>query len=82
VENSKPTLNLVVQAAMKLDARTPAWRNTLAFIQSCYGGRVRDYDFDEALACLARLSDEEQHALIVWVLLIEEQREKEQRKSA
>jgi hypothetical protein len=81
MERSKPTLNLVVQAALKLDARTPAWRNVLAFIQSCYATRVRDYDFDDAMASLARLTDEEQHALIVWVLLIEEAREKE-RKSA
>ena len=44
MEQSKPTLNLVVQAALKLDARTPAWRNTLAFIQSCYGTRVREYE--------------------------------------
>jgi hypothetical protein len=79
VEQSKPTLNLVVSAALKLDARTPAWRNALAFIQSCYAGRVRDYDFDEALAALARLSDEEQHALIAWVLLIEEQHERDRR---
>jgi hypothetical protein len=81
MERSKPTLNLVVQAALKLDARTPAWRNALAFIQSCYGGRVRDYDYDIAMDALAQLSDEEQHALIVWVLLIEEAREQE-RKSA
>jgi hypothetical protein len=78
MQQRKPTLNLVVQAALKLDARTPAWRNVLAFIQSCYAGRVRDYDFDEALAALARLDDEEQNALITWVLLIEEAREKEQ----
>ena len=75
MESNKPTLNLVVQAALKLDARTPAWRNVLAFIQSCYGGRVRDYDFDAAMAGLAQLSDEEQHALIAWVLLLEENRE-------
>jgi hypothetical protein len=77
VERRKPILNLVVQAAMKLDARTPVWRNALAFIQSCYGTRVRDYDFDAALAALARLSEAEQNALITWVLLIEEEREKE-----
>jgi hypothetical protein len=81
MERSKPTLNLVVQAALKLDARTPAWRNALAFIQSCYGTRVREYDLDAAMAALAQLNDEEQHALIVWVLLIEEAREQE-RKSA
>jgi hypothetical protein len=79
--HSKPTLDLVVEAALKLDKRTPAWSNALAFIQSCYGGRVRDYDLDAALAALARLSDEEQHALIAWVLLLEEGLE-QKRKSA
>jgi hypothetical protein len=79
--HSKPTLDLVVQAALKLNNRTPAWHNALAFIQSCYGGRVRDYDLEAALAALARLSDEEQHALIAWVLLLEEGRE-QARKSA
>jgi hypothetical protein len=73
--NGSATLRLVVQAALKLDARTPAWRNAVAFIQSCYACRVRDYDFDEAMAALARLSDEEQAALINWVLLVEESRE-------
>ena len=73
--NGSATLRLVVQAALKLDARTPAWRNTVAFIQSCYTCRVRDYDFDQAMASLALLSDEEQAALIGWVLLVEEARQ-------
>jgi len=72
--NGSATLRLVVQAALKLDARTPAWRNAVAFIQSCYACRVRDYDFDQAMAALAQLSDEEQAALISWVLLVEESR--------
>jgi hypothetical protein len=67
----------VVQAALKLDARTSSWANTLRFIQSCYAGRVRDYDFNEAMSSLARLSDEEQNALIAWVMLIEEKRQSE-----
>jgi hypothetical protein len=79
MEPKKTTLTLVVQAAFKLDARTAVWRNALAFIQSCYGTRVRDYDFDAALAALARLTDAEQNALIVWVLLLEEARDKERR---
>ena len=58
--NGSATLRLVVQAALKLDARTPAWRNAVAFIQSCYGCRVREYDYDQAMAAIARLSDEEQ----------------------
>ncbi len=68
------TPNLVIDAALKLDARTPEWRNAVAFIQSCYAGRVSDYDLDAAVASLNRLSEEEQHALITWVLLVEEVR--------
>jgi hypothetical protein len=77
--NGTATLRLVVQAAMKLDARTPAWGNALAFIQSCYGCRVREYDLEQAMAALARLSDEEQAALISWVLLVEDSRQDDRR---
>lgn len=72
--NGSAALRLVVQAALKLDARTPAWKNAVAFIQSCYACRVREYDFDQAMAALAQLSDEEQSALIAWVLMVEEAR--------
>jgi hypothetical protein len=68
------TTDLVLQAALKLDAHTPGWQNVLAFIQSCYACRVRDYDLSEAVAALCLLTDEEQHALIAWVLLLEEVR--------
>jgi hypothetical protein len=67
-------LGLVVQAAIKLDARSPRWANLLAFLQSCYAGLVRTYDYDDAVAALARLDDDEQHALIAWVLLVEQMR--------
>lgn len=63
---------LVLQAALKLDAETDRWANLMAFIQSCYAGRVRRYDFEDALAALAELSDEEQHAIIAWVMMVEE----------
>jgi hypothetical protein len=66
------TLNLVIDAALKLDARTAERRNVLAFIESCYGGKVRDYDLEAAIAALGKLSDEEQHALIAWTMLVEE----------
>jgi hypothetical protein len=72
MESKSTALNLVIEAALKLDARTPEWRNVLAFIESCYCGRVRDYDLDAAVAALTKLSDEEQHALIAWVVLVEE----------
>lgn len=73
--NGSASLRLVVQAAMKLDARTPAWKNVVAFIQSCYACRVREYDYDAAMAALTQLSDAEQAALISWVLIVEESRE-------
>jgi hypothetical protein len=66
------TLNLVIEAALKLDARTPEWRNVTAFIESCYCGRVRTYDLDAAVASLTKLSAQEQHALIAWVMMLEE----------
>jgi hypothetical protein len=50
------------------------WGNLLAFLQSCYAGRVRNYDYDAALASLAQLSDQEQHSLIAWVMFVEESR--------
>jgi hypothetical protein len=66
------TLNLVIEAALKLDARTPEWRNVMAFVESCYCGRVRTYDLDAAVASLGKLTDQEQHALIAWVMLLDE----------
>jgi hypothetical protein len=68
----KGTLQLVIDAAQKVDAGTSEWQNLLAFVQSCYAGRVRDYDLDQAVESLGRLSDEEQHALITWALLLDE----------
>ena len=41
-----------------------AWRNALAFIQSCYATRVRDYDLDAAMAALAQLTDEEYREIL------------------
>jgi hypothetical protein len=75
--NKDTTLNLVLQAAMKLDARTGEWKNAISFIQSCYACRVRDYDLDTALAAMEKLTDEEEHALIAWVIMLEEARERE-----
>jgi hypothetical protein len=66
------TLNLVVEAALKLDARTPEWRNVMGFVESCYCGLVRNYDLDDAVASLNKLTDQEQHALIAWVMLLDE----------
>jgi hypothetical protein len=60
-------LDLVIGAMMKLDPRNGERQNVLAFIQSCYGGRVRNYDFDSALRSLTKLSEEEHHALADYV---------------
>jgi hypothetical protein len=72
MESKSTALNLVIEAALKLDARTPEWRNVIAFIESCYCCRARDYDLDAAVACLTKLTDEEQHALIAWTMLVED----------
>jgi hypothetical protein len=61
-------LDVLIGAVMKLDSRTGERQNVAAFIQSCYCGLVRSYDFDAALNSLAKLNDEEQHALIEHVM--------------
>jgi hypothetical protein len=62
-------LDLLIGAVVKLDAASGERENVLAFIQSCYGGRVRSYDLEAASESLTKLTEEEQHALITWVLL-------------
>jgi hypothetical protein len=64
------TIDLVIHAILKLNANNGERQNVTAFIQSCYCGRVRNYDFDQALASLAKLSDEEQHALIEYAMQV------------
>ena len=67
MEKTARRLDLVIKAALKLEAATER-PNVLAFIRSCYGGRVTHYDFPAALAALRKLTEEEQHALIAWAL--------------
>jgi hypothetical protein len=62
-------LDLLIGAMEKLSWKTGARQNVLAFIQSCYGGRVLCYDLELALDSLAKLTPEEQHCLITWTLL-------------
>jgi hypothetical protein len=69
---SKATLDLVLQAAKKLDSRAGEWANTFAFIQSCYCCVVRDYDLADALYSLGKLTEEEANALIAWTMLLDE----------
>jgi hypothetical protein len=67
--NRKSTLlDLLIGAMMQLNPRDGERQNVVAFIESCFGGRVRSYDLDAAMAALIRLTDEEQHVLIEWVL--------------
>jgi hypothetical protein len=60
--------DVLIRALLKLDQETGERRNVLLFIQSCYGCRVLSYDFDAALKSLAKLTDREQNALIMFVL--------------
>jgi hypothetical protein len=64
------TLDLVIRAVLRLDPQNGERQNVTAFIQSCYCGRVRNYDFDAALVSLAKLTPEEQHALIEYAMRV------------
>lgn len=67
--NCKSTvLDLLIGAMEKLSPKTGERQNILAFIQSCYGGRVRSYDLDWAKISLIKLTPEEQLCLISWTL--------------
>ncbi len=61
------TLDLVIAALLKLDPISGERQNLLAFIQSCYGGCVRCYDFDQAVASLSKLTAQEHRVLIEYV---------------
>jgi hypothetical protein len=56
----------------KLSPKTGERQNVLAFIQSCYGGRVLSFNLERALDSLAKLTPEEEHCLITWSLLEKE----------
>jgi hypothetical protein len=62
-------LDLLIGAMQKLSPKTGERQNVLAFIQSCYGGRVLSYDLERALDSLAKLNPDEEHCLITWSLL-------------
>ena len=71
MQRTPTTLDLAIQAALKLDGPNGERLNVLSFIRSCYGGRVLTYDFDAALASLGKLTDEEEHALIAWSVRVD-----------
>ena len=75
-------LDMLIAAMLKLGTSHAERENVIAFIRSCYCGRVLNYDLDGALAALARLSDEEQHGLIVWAMMNEEAAQRKLRASA
>jgi hypothetical protein len=62
-------LDLLIGAMEKLSPKTGERQNVLAFIRSCYGGRVLSYDLERALDSLAKLTPEEEGFLITWTLL-------------
>jgi hypothetical protein len=68
MKNKSLLLDLVIGGVMKLDATNGERPNLLAFIESCYCCAVRDYDLAWAIASLTKLTEEEQHALIAWVV--------------
>jgi len=68
MKSNSATLDLAINAALKLDARNGERQNVLAFIQSCFGARVRSYDLARALKGLGKLTPEEHNALVVYVL--------------
>jgi hypothetical protein len=57
-------LDLVIEGMTKLSHENGERKNVLAFIQSCYCGRVRDYDVTAAIESLTKLTPEEHHALV------------------
>ena len=69
--NARSTaLDRVIGAMLKLDYQNGERENVIAFIQSCYNCRVCDYDFDAAQKSLARLTNEEEHALIAYIMCV------------
>jgi hypothetical protein len=61
-------LDLIIRAVLKLGASAEERHNVRVFIRSCYCCRVGTYDLDAAQASLNRLTDEEQAALIEWIV--------------
>jgi hypothetical protein len=68
MNRNQTVLDLLIGAMQKLNPKTGERQNLMAFIESCYGGRVRCYDLDRAVVSLNKLNPEEQHCLIGWTL--------------
>jgi hypothetical protein len=75
-------LDLLIGAMLKLGTSHADRENVITFIRSCYCGRVLEYDLEAATAALARLTEQEQHRLIVWAIMNEEAGQQKLRASA
>jgi len=82
VDKKSVAADMLIAAMLKLGSSHAERENVIAFIRSCYCGRVLDYDLDMAMASLARLTEEEQHGLIVWAIINEEASQRKLRASA
>jgi hypothetical protein len=82
MKRNSSTLDLLIGAMVKLSGAERERQNVLAFVESCYCGHVRDYDLESALNTLAALSEEEQHALIAWIVAGDDAAERKARRSA
>jgi hypothetical protein len=74
-------VDMLIAGMLKLGSQAER-ANVIAFIRSCYCCRVLEYNLEMALASLARLTEEEQHGLIVWAILNEEASQRKLRASA
>jgi hypothetical protein len=72
VDNSSPQPDHLTDAMRKLKVHAEEWQNVFAFIRSCYGCRVQNYDLDAATRTLENLAPQEQHAVIMLVLAHDE----------
>jgi hypothetical protein len=72
MKRKRTVLDWLIGAMEKLSRKKGERQNVLAFIQSCYGGRVLSFNLELALDSLAKLTAEEQNCLITWTLLEKE----------
>lgn len=68
MKHERSVTDLEMQAIGKLETANGERNNVQAFIQVCYGGRKRTYDYAQAQISMAKLTDAEKHALINFML--------------
>jgi hypothetical protein len=69
MKRKQSVTELVLQAMSKLETANGERNNVQAFVHVCYGGRKLTCDYAKAQISMAKLTDEEQHALINFILL-------------